>query len=119
MSPRKRPADDAESVADAAPTPPPLGPDGKPLAFEQALERLEKIVAQLEDGRLPLEDSIRRFEEGVVLSKFLEGELKRAEQRVQELVDRAGMPATRPWADDEEVEGDDSAAFDDDDDGAL
>lgn len=111
MSPRKRPAPGQEGgPADAAPAPPPLGPDGKPLPFEKALERLEKIVEQLEDGKLTLEDSIARFEEGVVLSRFLEAELGRAEQRVQELVDRAGAPGTRPWADDD-------AAADDEDDG--
>ena len=109
MSPRKRPAGGEGSAA----AEPPVGPDGKPLTFEEALERLEAIVEQLEDGKLTLEDSIARFEEGVVLSRFLEAELSRAEQRVQELVDRAGTPGTRPWA------GDDDSldATDDDDDG--
>ena len=116
MSPRKRPEGEPAHVAEGAASAPPLGPDGKPLRFEQALERLEKIVDQLENGKLSLEDSIARFEEGVVLSRFLEGELKRAEKRVEELVERAGAPGTRPWADnDESGEGD---AFDDDD-GAL
>ena len=117
MSPRKRPDSEPAHVAEGAAPAPPLGPDGKPLRFEQALERLEKIVDQLENGKLSLEDSIARFEEGVTLSKHLEGELKRAEKRVEELVERAGAPGTRPWAgDDEAGESDD---FEDDDDGAL
>jgi exodeoxyribonuclease VII small subunit len=115
MSPRKRPVS-AEASAAAA-VPPPVGPDGRPLTFEQALERLETIVEQLEDGKLPLEQSIERFEEGVVLSRFLEGELGRAEKRVQELVDRAGAPGTRPWAEDDLAEAGEDDLIDDD--GAL
>jgi exodeoxyribonuclease VII small subunit len=114
MSPRKRVPAGADAVADAVPAP--VGPDGRPLTFEMALERLEGIVEQLEDGRLTLEESIARFEEGVGLSRFLEGELGRAERRVQELVDRAGSPGTRPWADDlaepdEDAPGDDDEAL--------
>ena len=109
MSPKKRPAAGEEGAA--VPVAAPLGPDGAPLTFEKAIERLEAIVEQLEDGKLPLEDSIARFEEGVTLSRFLESELVRAEQRVQELVDRAGVPGTRPWAGDE---GDDDGDFADD-----
>ena len=116
MSPRKRPDSEPSHVAEGAASGPPLGPDGNPLPFEVALERLEKIVGQLEDGKLSLEDSIARFEEGVGLSRYLEGELKRAEKRVEELVERAGAPGTRPWAEDDEAgESDDF----DDDDGAL
>ena len=112
MSPRKKPdrVPDAASAAE-----PPSGPDGKPLSFEQALDRLETIVEELEDGKLTLEQSIARFEEGVVLSRFLEGELGRAEKRVQELVETSAGPATRPWAgDDEDEAGDDDASEDDD-----
>jgi len=105
MSPRKRDASaPGDPAAVPAAAPPLVGPDGRPLTFEQALERLETIVEQLEDGKLPLEQSIERFEEGVVLSRFLEGELGRAEKRVQELVDRAGAPGTRPWAEDDLAE---------------
>jgi exodeoxyribonuclease VII small subunit len=107
MSPRKKPDPAPESTAN-----PPLGPDGKPLSFEKALDRLESIVEELEDGKLTLEDSIARFEEGVSLSRFLEGELGRAERRVQELVETAGGPATRPWAGDA---GDADEPGDDDD----
>jgi exodeoxyribonuclease VII small subunit len=124
MSPRKRPEAAAGAAGDKS-VPAPAGPDGKPLTFEKALERLEAIVGQLEDGKLSLEQSIARFEEGVTLSRFLEGELGRAERRVQELVERAGTPATRPWAGDEDDDEDDDAdedALDDaleDDDEAL
>lgn len=100
MARAKKP-DDTESAA-------PLGPDGKPYTFEKALARLEAIVDELEDGKLALEASIARFEEGVTLTRFLEGELARAQKRVEELVESSGGPATRPWAgDDEEAARDD------------
>jgi exodeoxyribonuclease VII small subunit len=95
---------------DEAPATAPLGPDGKPYTFEKALARLEAIVDELEDGKLALEASIARFEEGVTLTRFLETELGRAQKRVEELVENAGVPATRPWS------GDDEETADDDDD---
>jgi len=87
----------------------PLDAHGKPYTFEQALARLEAIVDELEDGKLALEASIARFEEGVTLTRFLESELGRAQKRVEELVESAGGPSTRPWA------GDDGDSDDDDD----
>src|SRR5689334_2690180 len=80
----------------------PCGPDGAPYTFEKALERLETIVEELEDGKLPLESSLKCFEEGVTLTRFLERELGRAQKRVEELVERAdGGAGTRPWSGDE------------------
>jgi len=87
----------------------PLDAHGKPYTFEKALTRLEAIVDELEDGKLALEASIARFEEGVTLTRFLEGELGRAQKRVEELVESAGGPATRPWAGDDDAEDDDDA----------
>ena len=51
------------------------------LDFEQALERLETIVEELEDGELALEDSLARFEEGVRLTRFPRAARPRAEAR--------------------------------------
>jgi exodeoxyribonuclease VII small subunit len=61
------------------------GNDDKP-GFEEALERLEKIVALLERGDATLEDSLRYFEEGVVLSRRCHELLNAAERRVSRLV---------------------------------
>ncbi len=94
----------------------PTGPDGKPYTFEKALERLETIVEQLEDGKLALEASLASFEEGVTLTRFLESELARAQKRVEELVESSGGASTRPWAGDDEAEDEGS---DEDDDDAL
>ncbi|UCD84148.1 MAG: exodeoxyribonuclease VII small subunit [Deltaproteobacteria bacterium] len=54
--------------------------------FEEALKRLEDIVQKLEEGDLPLEDSLRYFEEGVKLSRFLSKKLVEAEKKVEILL---------------------------------
>jgi exodeoxyribonuclease VII small subunit len=54
--------------------------------FEKSMERLEQIVADLESGKLSLDDSIKVFEEGVELSKKCYGKLSEAEQKVKQLI---------------------------------
>ena len=58
----------------------------KEKTFEQAMRRLEEIVHQLEEGELPLEKSLKMFEEGVNLSKFLTQKLAKTEAKVQKLI---------------------------------
>ena len=68
------------------------------VKFEEALARLEAIVAELERGELPLDDSMRIFEEGVKLSKTCLKILEDAERRVEILVkDRDGKKRPRPF----------------------
>src|SRR5436309_13175322 len=64
------------------------------LTFEQALEALEKIVRELEDGQTGLEESLQRYEMGVRLLKRCYGQLCQAEQRILQLtgVDEEGKP---------------------------
>ena len=50
--------------------------------FGESLAQLERIVAQLEGGQLELEDSLKRYEEGVALIRALQVKLKEAEQKV-------------------------------------
>lgn len=57
--------------------------------FEQALRRLEEIVAELEKGELPLEKSLELFEEGVRLSKFCSERLDEAERKVEILLQKS------------------------------
>lgn len=57
----------------------------EPLAFEEALGRLDETVAALEDGQLQLDDALALFEEGVRLSRRCQELLDRAELRVQRL----------------------------------
>jgi exodeoxyribonuclease VII small subunit len=58
----------------------------KEKSFEKAMKRLEEIVHKLEEGELSLEESLKIFEEGVNLSKFLTQKLTAAETKVQRLI---------------------------------
>jgi exodeoxyribonuclease VII small subunit len=73
-------------------------------SFEDAVKRLSEIVQKLERGELPLEESLRLFEEGVSLSRASQERLDAAQKRVEELLglDRDGKPRTAPF----EVRGD-------------
>ncbi len=53
------------------------------LNFEGALDRLEKIVEHMESGKLPLEDLIVRYEEGMKLVKVCQERLAKAEQKIE------------------------------------
>lgn len=60
------------------------------LSFEQALQELEQIVARLESGQAPLEDSIRLYERGAALKAHCEQRLEAARLRVEKIVVGAG-----------------------------
>lgn len=55
-------------------------------SFEQSLKKLETIVDKLEKGDLPLEESLKLFEEGVALSSACKQELEVAEGKVEQLI---------------------------------
>ncbi|MFP4225425.1 MAG: exodeoxyribonuclease VII small subunit [Desulfobacterales bacterium] len=50
--------------------------------FEDAMTQLEKIVQELESGDLPLEKALKKFEEGVNLSKFCFDKLEETEKKI-------------------------------------
>jgi exodeoxyribonuclease VII small subunit len=54
--------------------------------FEDALNKLEKIVSKLEDGEILLEESLKLFEEGIRLSRLCNQKLEEAEKRVEILM---------------------------------
>ena len=57
------------------------------LTFESAIQRLEKIVADMEEAELPLEDVLKRYEEGTRLSPFLQpAKLDEAEKKRSEVL---------------------------------
>ncbi len=67
--------------------------------FEQALADLERLIRELEDGQIGLEDSLARYEQGVGLLKCCYGQLRVVEMRILELTghDGEGNPVTKPF----------------------
>jgi exodeoxyribonuclease VII small subunit len=61
-------------------------PETPALKFEEALARLEAVVARLEGGELPLEEALGLFEEGVRLTRLCTTRLEEAERKVSLLV---------------------------------
>lgn len=55
------------------------------LSFDQAITRLEEVVRQMESGDLPLEETMRLFEEGARLTAVCSKKLEQAEQKVVSL----------------------------------
>lgn len=67
-------------------------------SFEEAMKRLEKIVSELETGELPLEKSLKMFEEGMNLVNFCSKKLDEAEQKVNILIkDKNGRYMEEPF----------------------
>jgi exodeoxyribonuclease VII small subunit len=58
----------------------------KKKTFEESMKQLEQIVEELEDGDLSLEDALKKFEEGVLLSKFCFQKLDETEKKVSLLL---------------------------------
>lgn len=74
----------------------------EPTHFEDAIARLGEIVESLEGGDLPLEQSLKLFEEGVRLARSAQTTLGNAERRVEELLSIAdGEPVLRTLDDDD------------------
>ncbi len=55
-------------------------------SFEEAMQKLEKIVNELENGELTLDETVRRFEEGMKLADFCTEKLNQVEQKLKKLV---------------------------------
>ena len=55
------------------------------IKFEKAMERLEKIVSELETGEIALEDALKKYEEGVKLSCICQEKLNQAEKKIEVL----------------------------------
>ena len=59
---------------------PPAAPEN--ISFEKALEELDALVARMEDGRLPLEESLAAYQRGAELIRFCESKLTDAQARI-------------------------------------
>jgi exodeoxyribonuclease VII small subunit len=77
-----------------------MAEDGVPpvaeLSFEAALAELERVVAQLESGEVPLEESIALYARGAELKTHCEDKLKAAEARVAEITQGPEGVRARP-----------------------
>ena len=79
MSKKKSPSDEGEQLA----------LEVENLSLEEALERLEEIVNQMDSESIDLDDSIELFREGMELTKFCRQQIASAEQKVQEVLEDA------------------------------
>ena len=69
-----------------------------PPTFETAMDRLEAIVEQMESGKLPLEELIVRYEEGMSMVKVCQERLTAAEQKIEIIArDHAGQAVVKPF----------------------
>lgn len=66
--------------------------------FEESLQRLEKLVDELEKGNVPLEQALKLFEEGMQLSASCRKELEQAEGKVEILLKQNGKLQPEPYA---------------------
>ena len=53
--------------------------------FEQAIKELTSIVSQIEQGQIPLQDSLEQYEKGMALIKHCRGILQKAEKRIEKI----------------------------------
>lgn len=68
------------------------------MTFEDSMKQLEKIVEELEAGDLPLEKALKKFEEGVRLSKFCFDKLEETEKKITVLLkDQNGNILEEPF----------------------
>jgi exodeoxyribonuclease VII small subunit len=71
--------------------------------FEKAFKELETIVQRLEAEELPLDESLRLFEQGISLSRFCHQRLEEVEKKIELiLADAKGQPRTEPFEIDEQ-----------------
>ncbi len=80
----------------------------KELGFEESLSALEKVVAQLESGDLPLERALEIFEDGVGLARRCQSQLEEAERKVEVLLRERGEIKTVPFEPKVETSGGDN-----------
>lgn len=67
------------------------------LDFEKALRELEQLVEVLERGDLSLEESLKKFEQGVKLTRSCQQALQQAEQKVHLLMEENGQLSLEPF----------------------
>ena len=72
--------------------------------FEDALEKLEKIVREMEAGDLPLDSALKSFEEGIRLIRFCSARLDESQRRVEQLLEKENSLQTKNFQDEDNDE---------------
>jgi exodeoxyribonuclease VII small subunit len=67
------------------------------ISFEQAMDKLEQIVALLESGDVPLEQAIELFQEGMKLSQLCGSKLEQVEHKIEILMEQEGSLVKKPF----------------------
>lgn len=67
--------------------------------FEESLAELEQLVERMEQGNLPLDESLKLFERGIQLTRGCQKSLQEAEQKVRILMEENGEPTLKPFTD--------------------
>lgn len=68
-------------------------------SFEESLTELEQLVLKMEQGNLPLDESLKLFERGIELTRTCQKTLKEAEQKVRILMEENGELTLKPFTD--------------------
>ena len=76
--------------------------EDEPKSFEDAMTRLDAIVAKLEEDKLPLDEMLSRYEEGIALARYCGEKLEAAEQKVRLIARKADSSVTLEDFDDGE-----------------
>lgn len=65
--------------------------------FESALQRLEAITEEMENGELSLESSLKKFDEGIKLAQFCNAQLEDAKEKIEMLIDKGDHIESEPY----------------------
>lgn len=65
--------------------------------FESALQRLEAITEEMENGELSLENSLKKFDEGIKLAQFCNAQLEDAKEKIEMLIDKGDHIESEPY----------------------
>jgi len=69
----------------------------KKITFEEALNKLEGIAVELEEGNLSLDDALKKFDEGVKMAALCNEQLAEAQQKVDLLIKKGGTLSAVPF----------------------
>ena len=65
--------------------------------YEENLDKLKESVKSLEDGELPLKETLEKFEEGLKLSNLCNEELEIAQRKIEKIIEINGKPKAEPF----------------------